>query len=142
MREILFRAKRKKDGKWVEGFYVKSVWVEYGQELDILIPTKNGMYFNQISSWYGVDPETLGQYTGLNDKNGKKIFEGDIVRVVGHEPYVNGEYIVEYVEVNHCWELISTNLLRRNFSFSELNGFNVDGEVIGNIYDNMEEFDG
>ena len=72
MREILFKAKRLSDGAWVEGYYIGPVGVLDVHEIcDI---------HDITGSRVEVDPSTVCQYTGLPDKNGKKIFEGDIVK--------------------------------------------------------------
>ena len=130
MREILFRAKRRDNGEWVEGAYCpKSCDNPFGPMVDRpsiinLVPPFDGL-------WFDVDPETVGQYTGCFDRNGEKIFEGDIV--------AGGDYNIEdgYGEVrwdDAAWEI--TNLYLSG-SFHD-NYHSREFEVIGNIYDNPE----
>lgn len=130
MREILFRGKRLDNGEWIDG----SLWL-YGEDAHIF----GGPDFPYGCLWHKVDPATVGQYTGLTDKDGKRIFEGDIVRFF--ERQFGGEdapviQSVGYEEGGFCVHRYFLNNWLRN----AINGnIQLEGiEVIGNIHDNPE----
>ena len=122
-REILFRGKRTDNGEWVEGFYSCVLDTHY------IITGRFDSLTNGIinSEAYKVDPSTVGQFTGLTDRNGVKIFEGDIVRYGQRGK-------VEYNSGSAQFTL--------NFTNSTYEGFDkipfCDCEVLGNIHDNPE----
>ena len=91
-REILFRGKRTDNGEWVEGYLVK----QYGAN-EIYLP--NGTD-NEGFDRYSVDISTIGQYTGLNDCDDVKIFEGDIVRLDNRSPEGSWTAVVEFGNPN------------------------------------------
>lgn len=134
MREILFRGKAY-DGKWLEGMLTArgkkvaqiGTFSDYGTHIC-------------CKSSYAVIPRTVGQYTGLTDKNGKKVFEGDIVKCValGNDHFQKGTKAVSVVENymgNTCLRLDGKYL-----TGVTLYTISVDHtvEVIGNIHDNPE----
>ena len=125
----LFKAKRTDNGEWVQG-YLFGIW----EKRYILW----GMT-NDIPNMIEVDPSTICQCTGLKDKNGKLIWENDVVEIGEHEDTVNGLYKVIYYENAHCYALKRSVDFHYNFfTFSDLNGFETSSKVIGNIFDNPE----
>lgn len=144
MREILFRGKDD-CGVWIYGFYVA-----VGKNSHRMY---TGLYetFDYHPTWYNVTPETVGQYTGLEDKNGTKIFEGDILKVksMWHADESNGfekqttYWIVEYKKYNCEMGFFVFGIDRRwhkPLTWSRI--YNAEAVVVGNIYDNPELMNG
>lgn len=103
-REILFKAKRIDNGEWVEGCYVyiTNPLTEDGKPIKHLICNGTNI-FNDL-----IDPVTLCQYTGLTDKDGKKIWENDIISINAYsydEPEDDYFGVVTYCEKDACWSL-------------------------------------
>jgi uncharacterized phage protein (TIGR01671 family) len=121
MRQIIFRGKRKDNGKWVYGWYAPLVCND-----KTVIP--NIKDYNG-SDWK-VIPETVGQFTGRYDKSNNKIFGGDIVKCLSLEyGYVNKE--VYYSEVKGKFVLHSCGT---DYEFDEY----INVEVVGDIHDDAE----
>ena len=136
MREILFRGKTL-TGKWVEGAYYKQEEF-YGDKEDahIIITSKETLDNDFLLEYVVVIPETIGQYTGLTDKNGKKIFEGDIIAVTKHRmTYINGKPCYKKIS---CTEIIEIEFTPSGLSLLDYICRKYDFEVIGNIHDNPE----
>ena len=128
MREILFRGKRLDNGEWVYGDY----WH---------LPEKNFYCISDKEFNRKVTPETVGQYTGLTDKNGRKIFEGDIIHLEYSQVFFGGVYFGEYTaKVSYKEGCFITDGINNGDEIeTPLSGFDNDEvEIIGNIHDNPE----
>ena len=122
MREILFRGKCELSGLWNTGSLVKYK-DDYGNEEYHIVQTDKG--------YVVVIPETVGQFTGLTDKNGTGIFDGDIIRNIDNSDIgvvrwysEHGAFMIRRISDNQIFWLFDND-------FSKI-------EIIGNIYDNPE----
>ena len=131
MREILFRGKRVDNGEWIQGDIV-----QFPVHGVVRIVEQEPSYKDAE-----VDSDTVGQYTGLTDKNGKKIFEGDIIHLEYSQVFFGGEYFGEYTaEVSYKEGCFITDGINNGDEIeTPLSGFDNDElEIIGNIHDNPE----
>ena len=129
MREILFRGKTTHSKKWIYGNYIQETLGDsiYSKVEDILENIDSGSRY--------IIPETLGQYTGIKDKNGTKIFEGDICEHIDRDNYPR-PFAVEWIEDYACFVFVDKGDYFRNYYFQKKHMENI--QVIGNIYDNPE----
>ena len=132
MREILFKAKRKDNGEWVEGNYgfFKSV---NGNEKMHHITTESGKAIR-------IDPTTLCQFTGLTDKNGKKIFENDIIQTNGCLTWLIAYDKNAFVCKDSSMETYFALFEQWGYDWKNKEDISPSDtfEVIGNIYDDPE----
>ena len=139
MREILFRGKRLQGGDWVEGYFFKSDINkrerESGKATLIFTPDCNTFItVPECNNSFMVVSDTVGQYTGLNDKHGKRIFEGDVAKVlqgkdkdIAYVGFENGAFML-YPKTGNIYERTLWEYWYNDW----------DVEVIGNIHDNPE----
>ena len=125
MREIIFKAKRKDNGEWVEGL----LWKKKYDSNKIFISCFPDKDDNE--EVFVVEPDTICQYTGLTDKNGRKIWENDIVVI----PVENGYFLVEWSDTEARWQM---NNEEDAFIVDFDNYWSYQVEVIGNVFDNSE----
>lgn len=155
MREILFRGKRMGNGEWVEGYLYEHepALVGIASENDVPEPSKWFIARTGFADWnmqrpvefVEIDPSTVGQYTGLNDKNGNRVFDGDILHIAKISDGLGGYYqppldypvnvVVKWDLCAWMWETLCED--KRYISFPDA-WCHYECEVIGNITDNPE----
>ena len=159
MREILFRGKRMENWSWVEGYLYEHepAFVGIVSENDVPVPSRWFILRTGFADWnlprpvefIEVNPHTVGQYTGLKDKNGKRIFEGDILHIAKIDDWLGGYYqppldypvnvVVKWDLCAWMWETLCED--KRYISFPDA-WCHYECEVIGNIRDNPELLEG
>lgn len=143
MREILFRGKKTDDKEWFHGNLLKLNKKTY------LVPQNTWFDYGRLKVMVEVNPETVGQYTGLTDKNGKKIFEGDIIcslymncpknEYIEKVTFFDGRFMAENA-TGSCYGKIAGENSPKHFTFDK-SVYMIECEVIGNIHDNKELLD-
>lgn len=139
MRKILFRGKRTDNGEWVCGYYVlrkRPYFKDKGANFEHIIcdnlvidDFNDKQFVDTIPITYSVDPETVGQYTGLTDTNDRKIFEGDIVWY----DYEEERGIIQW-DNDTARFIITCSTFTVDFD----NVYGCELEIVGNVYDDPE----
>lgn len=145
MREILFRGKRADAGEYMPGSYGDWVYGSYGLKLNVATGEDDeyimeSVYNGATNSSYFVDykiiPGTAGQYTGMTDKNGNKIFEGDVVSAWSQGVHAKGKIAQR---VDGYWIMYPSYQENIMWYLAPDADGRTDIEIIGNIHDEGEE---
>lgn len=139
MREILFRAKRKDNNEWVEGYYIYHIKRTLCVAGDSIKPEdeQHVIMCDGFSDWnmprgtvcFDIHPETICQFTGMLDRNGRRIWENDIVRS-------GTDMVVKWSERFAGWCLYQNRWLYEHYFGEAVD--EEDCEVVGNVFDNQE----
>ena len=135
IREVIFRGKRADNGEWIEGSLLGIDWCDKPSTYSIAPNTP-------VSVFYSVIPETVGQYTGLTDKNGVRIFEGDIlkstIKIIDYtdEGFSISHYDEELIGIVE-WRKYGFMIAHKSGTWAR-SFYGCENYVIGNIHDNPE----
>jgi hypothetical protein len=147
MREIFFRGQTRRKGQkvWMDGSPVEGNWVYGGichgtGDFSIIYGNLDEERERPTEKW-AVYTDTVGQFTGLTDKNGKSIFEGDIVRILGDQSsadWRNVDYValIAFIDGGFC--ALDGTVEDHGFRRYALARMDFDLEILGNIHDNPE----
>lgn len=146
MREILFRSKTIENEQWVEGYFVHVPCGRFLSEEYLIQTIKDDGRIGQLHTVY---ESTVEQFTGLTDKNGKKIFEGDIVKITDTIVEFETSAYIKFGNPNaqYSWGFQLVPLEYKPFAVDILHWVDMEEsgafiEVIGNIHDNPELLEG
>ena len=136
MREILFRGKQIYTNKWIEGWYGMNCYGAWPLR-HAICPREDAL--SGYLRYEEIFPDTVGQYSGRDDKNGQKIFEGDIIKAVLPDSTSRSGFIWPLMKVafmESAFFMVDSS----NCVFAALGAFapSVTLEVVGNIHDNPE----
>lgn len=125
MREIEFRGKRIDNGEWVYGSLITAIVSKKNKSINTFIKLQDAVETNLET--FVVKPESIGQFTGLLDKNGNKIFEGDILK---SDIFDSQEFTLEFISGSFNGYTYGYLLKNEHFNRSE---------IIGNIHENGDK---
>lgn len=145
-REILFKAKRTDNGEWVEGSLITGVFCRLGQDIPYIFCPKEADYdcfedFSEENGIFEAQPDTICQYTGLTDKNGKKIWEKDVVKFPDCGMSTESGYGDCFINIGSiAYDTESMSYFITDRITVEMDDIIIkeEVEVIGNIFDNPE----
>ena len=141
-REILFRGKRIDNGEWIRGSLITDVFytIKDNESIPYILNSDMAEYdcfedFGEHNGIYEVDKDTICQYTGLTSKNGKKIFEGDILR---HADETILKTVWNDRKYGFAAQCVKGSVLLKDCKWGLWEFESDEVEVIGNVFDNPE----